>query len=176
MKKIILSVLLLMSFHSTFASLNKIISEEFAQKILTSDKNYSVIVFMNRLCPCTNHNIDYLNDLSKKYSNLQFLGIHAVKNTKDELVADYKKLKNLNFNLINDSNLFLADELEANRTPQVFIIHNQSKKILYVGGVTDRTNPNSAENHYLKNALDEIMATNTLIPVTHRSLGCAIVR
>lgn len=175
--KIFTTILFLyLSLSPVFGSLNKVLNEESAQKILNQDKSFSVIIFMNRMCPCTNHNIEYLNDLSKKYEQIHFQGVHAVKNTKDELVIEYKKSKNLNFNLINDNNLMLADELEANRTPQVFIINNQSKKILYVGGVTDRTNPISAENHFLKKALEEIEATQNLPPTTHRSLGCAIVR
>ena len=176
MKKIIVFLFLSLIFSPVFASLNKTLSEESSRKILNTEKKFSVVVFMNRLCPCTNHNTEYLNDLSKKFERIHFIGIHSVKNTKDELVSTYQKSKNLNFQLLNDENLSLADELEANRTPQVFIIDNQSKKILYVGGVTDRTNPTSAENHYLKNALDEIVSTNSLTPVTHRSLGCAIVR
>lgn len=176
MKKIIVLLFFSLILLPTFGSLNKTLSDESSRKILNTEKKYSVVVFMNRMCPCTNHNTEYLNDLSKKFEQIHFIGIHSVKNTKDELVNDYKKSKNLNFQLLNDDNLSLAEELEANRTPQVFIINNQSKKILYVGGVTDRTNPTSAENHYLKNALDEIVATNALTPVTHRSLGCAIVR
>lgn len=176
MKKILFFLFLSLIFFPVFGSLNKTLSVESSRKILNAEKKFSVVVFMNRLCPCTNHNIEYLNDLSKKFEQIHFIGIHSVKNTKDELVNTYKISKNLNFQLINDDNLSLADELEANRTPQVFIIDNQSKKILYIGGVTDRTNPTSAENHYLKNALDEIVTTNSLKPVTHRSLGCAIVR
>ena len=90
--KIFTSILFLyLSLSPVFGSLNKVSNEESAQKILNQDKSFSVIIFMNRMCPCTNHNIEYLNDLSKKYGQIHFQGVHAVKNTKDELVIEYKK-------------------------------------------------------------------------------------
>lgn len=142
---------------------------------LISKKDFTVYVFMNKNCPCTNHNIKYLNSMQENFENIEFIGIHSFKNTKSEDVQKYAEEKNINFKLINDEKLLFANLFEANRTPQIFIT-NKNNEIVYIGGVTNRTNPDTASEFYLKNALVTITNTNHLPPTEHKSLGCFIVR
>ena len=142
---------------------------------LTSKKEFTVFIFMNKNCPCTKQNITYLNSLYELFDNVDFIGIHSLKNTNDSDVQNFAKDNSIPFKIINDHKLEYANLFEANRTPQVFITNNQNE-ILYIGAITDRTNPDSASNFYLKDALKAIKTTNTLTPREHRSLGCYILR
>lgn len=142
---------------------------------LNSKKDFTVFVFMNKNCPCTNHNLKYLNSLKDTYGNVDFIGIHSLKNTSEEDTQRFTTEKEINFNVIEDGNLSIANLFQANRTPQVFIT-NKNKEVVYIGGVTNRTNPETATEFFLKDSLRTIKNTNNLAPTEHRSLGCFIVR
>lgn len=142
---------------------------------LISEKDFTVFVFMNKNCPCTNHNLKYLNSLKENFSNVDFIGIHSLKNTKKEIIEKYAIEKGINFKIIDDTSLSLANLFQANRTPQVFIT-NKKKEIVYIGGVTNRTNPETATEFFLQDSLTTIKNTNFLAPTEHKSLGCFIAR
>lgn len=142
---------------------------------LTSKKDFTVFVFMNKNCPCTNHNLKYLNSLKDTYDNVDFIGIHSLKNTSREDTQKYATEKEVNFKVIEDGDLSIANLFRANRTPQVFIT-NKNSEIVYIGGVTNRTNPDSADEFFLRDSLSKIKNSNNLLPTEHKSLGCFIVR
>ncbi len=157
-----------------FANLGKIEQKDFLNN--TGNHQYKVLVFLNKNCPCTNFNAEYLNELQKTYTNVDFIGVHSLKSASDEDVARYAKEKNFNFTVINDKDLKIADLVRANRTPQTIIINAKNSEIVYSGGLTNRTQPKEADQFYLKDSLEEIKLTNNLSPKSFRSLGCAIVR
>lgn len=134
-----------------------------------------VVIFLSRTCPCTQVNIPYINELAKAHPEIEFYGIHSVKGatTKDvsELVENYKP----SFQVIEDHDLKIANELKANRTPQAFILDDKNA-VIYSGGITDRTNPKSAKKTYLKNALAQWQNHQPITEKETRSLGCVILR
>jgi hypothetical protein len=138
-------------------------------------KKNKVLVFISRTCPCTQKNIPYINELVKEFPQMEFIGIHSVKqiNPKliDEIIAEYKP----QFTIVNDEDLAIANILKANRTPQVVVL-SEKNEILYDGGVTNRTNPKNADKFYLHNALVEIAQNKPITEKETRSLGCVIVR
>lgn len=142
---------------------------------IESIKKIKVLVFLNRTCPCTQQNIPYLNTLAKNFPEIEFIGVHSKKGGTlqeiKEVVEEYKPL----FPVIDDNNLVIANLLKANRTPQVFIL-SENNEVLYNGGVTDRTHPESAKKTYLKNALTELSSQKEITEKETRSLGCVIIR
>lgn len=138
-------------------------------------KKNKVLVFINRTCPCTQQNIPYINELVKEFPQIEFIGVHSVKQTNlklvDEVITEYKP----QFTIINDENLAIANILKANRTPQIIVL-NEENEILYNGGVTNRTNPKSADKFYLHQALLELAQNKPITEKETRSLGCVILR
>lgn len=147
---------------------------EKSAKSFDSNKN-KVLVFLSRTCPCTQQNIPYINKLVKEFPEIEFIGVHSKKgapiNEINEVISEYKPL----FPVIDDKDLEIANILKANRTPQVVILSSENN-ILYSGGVTDRTNPETAEKLYLKNALSQLTDHKEITEKETRSLGCIILR
>lgn len=138
-------------------------------------KKNKVLIFISRTCPCTQQNIPYIMELSKEFPAIDFIGIHSVKNTTQKDIDDIISQHHLRFPIINDKNLLIANILKANRTPQAIIL-NENNVLLYSGGITNRTNPKSADKLYLKNALTEIINNKEVSKKETRSLGCVILR
>lgn len=142
--------------------------------IPTGTKN-KVLVFLSKTCPCTQENIPYVNDLVKAYPQFEFIGVHSVKGATLKDIEELKKTYKPQFDVIEDHELKIANALKANRTPQSFIL-TADNIVLYNGGITDRTNPFKASAFYLKNALSEVSAGETITQKETRSLGCVILR
>ena len=176
MKSLILILNILFTFHCsavTFPVLKAY--PESKDKNFELIKKNKVIVFINRSCPCTQQNIPYLNKLVKEFPELEFIGVHSKKNGTLLEINEVLELYKPDFPIIDDNNLLIANTLKANRTPQAFIL-NAENKILYSGGITDRTNPTHAKSAYLKNALLELSSHKEISEKETRSLGCVIIR
>ena len=138
-------------------------------------KKVKVLVFLSRTCPCTQQNIPYINKLVKEFPEVEFIGVHSKKGAPlseiNEVISEFKP----EFTVIDDKDLEIANLLKANRTPQSYIL-SADNQILYNGGITDRTNPESAKKLYLKNALTQLTDHKEITEKETRSLGCIILR
>jgi hypothetical protein len=173
---LILLSLLALSANATAIVLPSLISfPENQEKNINLIPKTKVLIFINRTCPCTEQNIPYINELSKEYPMMEFIGIHSAATTTqddiDKIIKDQKVL----FSIVNDKNLLIANLLKANRTPQAIIL-SKDNTILYSGGITNRTHPKNADKLYLKNALAELASNKEVTEKETRSLGCIIVR
>ena len=145
------------------------------EKNIGSINKTKVLVFLNRTCPCTQQNIPYLNQLTKDFPEVEFIGVHSKKGSSLQEIKEVVEIYKPQFPVIDDNKLEIANILKANRTPQVIILSDKNE-ILYNGGVTDRTNPTNAKNTYLKNALADLSAHREITEKETRSLGCVIIR
>lgn len=145
------------------------------EKNLNADKKTKVLVFLSKTCPCTQQNIPYINEISKNFPEIEFIGVHSVRNATSKDIEEIRENYKAEFPIIDDSDLKMADFLKANRTPQTFIL-DENNNVLYSGGVTERTNPYSAKKLYLKNALTELANNQAITEKETRSLGCIILR
>lgn len=145
------------------------------ERNLNSEKKTKVLVFLSKTCPCTQQNIPYINELSRSYPEIDFIGVHSVKNATEKDIEEIRQNYKAEFPILDDHDLKMADSLKANRTPQTFIL-DKNNNVLYSGGVTDRTNPYSAKKLYLKNALTELANNQIISEKETRSLGCVILR
>jgi peroxiredoxin len=84
--------------------------------------------------------------------------------------------KNYQFPYAVDENNKLADAFGATRTPHIFLF-NSDMKLVYRGAIDD--NAKSAENvdqHYLRDAINQLAAGEEISTKTSKSLGCTIKR
>lgn len=182
MKKTLLTLLLAIATHALQAAVlvDKIsgysLTKNSIQTIdFAAQKKPTVVIFLSKDCPCSKGNLDYLNDLSKEFKEVQFIGVHSKKGTRPEEVSNYLQDKKLNFDVLNDSDLKIADQFKALKTPHVFVV-NASGEILYNGGVTNTTFPSNAKEHFLKITLNEIQNHLPVSNAETRTLGCFITR
>lgn len=182
MNKLILFLLLALASQTLLASIavdkisgfsltkNSILTIDF-----TSSQKPYVVVFLSKDCPCSRGNLDYLSALSREFKDVQFIGVHSKKGTKPEEVNAYLADKKLSFDVINDSDLKIANQFKALKTPHVFVV-STSGDVIYNGGVTNTTSPVNAKEHFLKTTLLELKNHQTISHPETRTLGCFITR
>lgn len=141
----------------------------------SESKKGTVLVFLSSSCPCSHAHIGHLNDLSKTYSEIKFIGVHSNANESIDVSAKYFKSLKLSFPVIQDNLTEWADRLKAYRTPHAFIITSEGK-LVYQGGVTSSANPEKADSFYLKVTLKKFLGGEKLESSRTRVLGCQIAR
>jgi len=144
------------------------------------DKDYSVVVFLGTECPLAKLYLPRLTEIAEQYGDIaQIVGIDS--NTQDTLdeIRTYALENRISFQMLKDSGGQFATALEAERTPEAFIL-NRTGTILYRGRIDDQYGVGyareSAKKQYLKQALEELRGGQSIsIPQT-TPIGCFIGR
>jgi thiol-disulfide isomerase/thioredoxin len=145
-----------------------------AHKLKDSYKG-SVVVFLSAKCPCSNSHIQELIQLSQKYKDIQFIGIHSNRNEEATLSETYFKALKIPFTLIQDDKAQIADLFKAFKTPHSYLLNAQGE-ILYQGGVSDSHELDKAKHLYLRDAIDAYLNHQPINTKEARTLGCMISR
>jgi peroxiredoxin len=78
------------------------------------------------------------------------------------------------FPYVVDATSDVARAFGAKRTPEVFLFDAQ-RRLVYHGAVDDNTyKPNRVEKHYLRDAIDALLAGSTIPVKETKSVGCSI--
>lgn len=144
-----------------------------------------IVVFTCNKCPMAKLYSERLNKLNLKYSSKGFY-LLAI-NSMDTLVyaeESFKKMKarakteQFNFPYLQDKLQVVAKAFKAVHTPQAFILlKNNSGKytIKYEGAIDDNAaEPEKATNHYLTNAIDDLLQNKPIKKSKTDSFGCRI--
>ena len=84
------------------------------------------------------------------------------------------KAKNYQFPYLADSSSAVARALNATKTPEVFLFDAQDK-LIYHGAIDDNSdNAKKVKKHYLREALDALLAGKTLTANKVDAVGCGI--
>ena len=135
----------------------------------------TVLVFLSARCPCSNSHEGTLEDLSKRFPTVRFVGIHSNSDEPANEAQSHFKNSPIHFPMVQDKNSKIAEAFGAFKTPHVFVI-SKSAKILYQGGVDDSHQASQAGRHYLADALTAIREGKEPEVNQARTLGCAIER
>lgn len=93
----------------------------------------------------------------------------------EDMQKRYKD-KDYNCYYVVDENSALADMFGALTTPHVYLF-NADGKLVYRGAIDDNVNrEKDVKEHYLDNALDNMVKGNKISPETTKQLGCSIKR
>ncbi len=137
--------------------------------------HWSVVIFLQTSCPCSNSHIEHLRELATKYPKITFLGVHADGYTDSLQAYQYFKERKLPFQIVDDGEFMWTIAFKAMKTPQTFLVSPKGE-IVYEGAITNSANFASAKEFYLKEILEAVTAKKE-IPYQHkRSLGCYITR
>jgi peroxiredoxin len=79
-----------------------------------------------------------------------------------------------NFIYVRDEDQSVAKKFDATHTPEIFLF-DEDRKLVYAGKIDDNwQEPEKVVNHYLRNALNEMLEGNDIsVPETY-SIGCTI--
>ncbi len=80
-------------------------------------------------------------------------------------------------NYYTDKDSKLADAFGASHTPEVFLFSGKTERLVYKGAMDDSpSDPKSAKNIYLKDAMAKMLSGTTIDPAETKSVGCSIKR
>jgi peroxiredoxin len=78
------------------------------------------------------------------------------------------------FNYLLDEDARLADLFGATKTPQIFLF-NKELKLVYTGAIDDNLKyAEKVKNHYLVDAINNLVDEKKIDPNTTSALGCSI--
>lgn len=136
-----------------------------------------VVIFTSNVCAYDGYYSQRLKSLFTEYgSRVQFVLVNS--NLEAEETPDKMKTK---YDLWDYGVPYLADKeqwwmkfLGAKKSPEVFVL-DADGKVVYTGAIDD--NPqlaSGAKEHYLKNALDDLISSRTIVKQSTRVVGCSI--
>ncbi len=146
-----------------------------------SESPFVVVTFLGNECPLAKLYAPRLVALTKEFAerDVAFLAINSnVQDTPTEMAA-FAQSHHLNFPLLKDAGNTVADQLGAERTPEVFVL-NKNREVCYRGRIDDQYGVGyqriDVTRRDLAVALDELLAGKAVsIPDTSPP-GCIIGR
>jgi peroxiredoxin len=145
------------------------------------DKKALIVIFSCNHCPYVQAYEDRIKQIQKDY---QIKGVEVIainsnddKGYPEDSFDNMKKRaaeKKFNFLYLRDDDQSVARAYDATHTPEIFLF-DKERKLAFHGKIDDNwQEPNRAKNHYLKDALDELLAGKEIsVPETF-TIGCTI--
>jgi peroxiredoxin len=141
------------------------------------DAKLVVLVFTCNHCPVAQAYQDRLIALQKDLQpkGVQIVAVSVSKFEPDRLEAMKKRAaeKGFNFPYLYDATQKIGRQYGALVTPHVFLL-DKDRKIAYMGPVDDQKNVDKVKIHYLRDAIDALLAGKTLPHAVATPFGCGI--
>ena len=185
-----------MLFFSSFINLEKqIIITNFKLKNALDNKFISIsdyknnkgfaVIFICNKCPMAKLYTKRLNEINLKYkkSGVHLLAINSMDTLaygEESFALMQKKSRKevFNFPYLQDKTQVIGKQFGAKHTPQAFVIwKNKTGKyiIKYTGAIDDNAaEPEKATQHFLTNAIDELLSNKKVSKPKSDSFGCRI--
>lgn len=144
-------------------------------------KEAAVVIFSCNHCPYVRAWEDRIVNIQADYADkgVQLIAINsndAAKYPDDSFpkMKERAREKNFNFPYLHDETQEIARAYGAERTPEVFLFDKKGV-LRYHGAIDDNyDDPNAVKRHYLRNALDSVLA-GTPVPVAEtKPVGCSV--
>ena len=135
-------------------------------------------MFWSTQCPFVQPYTQRISNLANEFVNqgVVFWAINS-NNTEDvEEVQTHAQEKGYPFPMLKDLNNVVADQFDAERTPEIFLIDNSSMKLLYHGRIDNDKIEDKVTSEDLKNALNEFLAGQEITVTETKAFGCTIKR
>ena len=139
---------------------------------------YTVVVFTSAKCGCLTAHDERLQKLATSYAarGVQFLGVDSEVGATPENVVEEQRAHGLPFPVLVDQGARLAEELGAEYATYTVIV-DRSGRILYRGGFdSDRAKLHDDATHYVRDALDDLLAGHEPRRREAATLGCVLRR
>jgi peroxiredoxin len=145
------------------------------------DKKLVVLAFIGTECPVAKAYGERLGELAKKYADkgVQFLAVSSNRQDTITELSAFARVHHLEFPILKDLNNKLADQVGAQRTPEVFIL-DSDRSVRYHGRIDNQYGVGYAKKTvteaFLKDAIDELLAGKTVSKAETAAVGCFIGR
>lgn len=142
----------------------------------------TVVCFLGTECPLAKLYASRLVELERNYvgDNIRFLGIFPnVQDSPDDILK-FANAYDIEFPIGKDDDQKLADALQVKRTPEVFLVSNSNRRILYRGRIDDQYSPGitrkAPARDDLRIAIDQLLSGKPVAVAKTDPEGCLIGR
>lgn len=144
-----------------------------------SNKPVVVVIFTCNSCPIAVDYEDRIIALAKKYSSADSkvavvaINVNNVEADKLPKMRERAELKGFNFPYLYDESQKIARQFGANFTPEFFVL-NAERKIAYMGGMDDNSDPTKVTVNYLDPAIEAVLAGRAPETAETVARGCRV--
>ncbi len=144
------------------------------------DKEAVIVVFSCNHCPYVIANEDRMIKIQEDYKDKVQLAAINANDAVNYPEDSYKNMKirseekGFNFPYLRDEDQSIAKAFDATHTPEIFLF-DKDRKLAFHGKIDDNwQEPENVKSHYLRDALDELLAGKEIsVPETF-TIGCTI--
>lgn len=154
--------------------------QEFKLSDIKDDK-LVVLAFLGTECPLVKLYGSRLQTIADKYKEqgVTIIGINSNRQDNVTEIGAYVRRHNLEFRMLKDIGNKVADQLNAERTPEIFVL-DAERQVRYRGRIDDQYgvgySRKSRTVSFLENAIDELLAGKPVSTPTTEAVGCHIGR
>ncbi|MBT8147595.1 MAG: redoxin domain-containing protein [Gammaproteobacteria bacterium] len=145
------------------------------------DSKFVVFYVQGNGCPIARIALPNLREVRAEFEDkgIEFIAFNSnIQDSPDAITREAEKFS-IDFPIMKDEGQVLAKALGVERTAEVFVVDPRTRDVFFRGPINDQlgyeTQRNSASEHYLKDALNTVLAGGTVnmddIP---DSKGCLI--
>lgn len=136
-----------------------------------------VVVFLANHCPVVHayedRVIDLVNDYKGKSVKVVGISVSTLEQDKIPGIKDYTKEKKSNYTYGYDESQAIGKAYGASNTPQFFVL-DKTRTIRYTGALDDNQNDTKVSKKYVRDAVDALLANETVETTETRAVGCGI--
>lgn len=153
---------------------------KFHQLSWYDDQEAVVIFIQGNGCPIVRNGTPTLKAIRDEYESkgVAFFMLNPQPQDNRESIASEAEEFGYDFPILVDEAQLVAESLGVDRTSETFIIDPKTREILFRGPIDDRLGYESqkpeAQNHYLKDALDAVLAGQEVAAIDVEAPGCLI--
>ena len=140
------------------------------------DKKAIVVIFTCNSCPVATAYEDRIIALAKKYEkDVAVVAINVNKVPADSLekMKARAEEKGFPFPYLYDDTQKIAKDFGAQFTPEFFLL-NAERKIVYMGGMDDSSEPEKVTKHYLEPAIEASLKGEKIEKTETQAIGCRV--
>ena len=144
-------------------------------------KKAAVLVFLGTECPLAELYAPRLAELDREFRarGVAFVGINSNAHDSEAQIADQVRKHGISFPVLKDAGNVVADSALVERSPEVIVLDGRAR-ICYRGAIDDQygqgTRKPTATHHYLKDALEAIVAGRPVAVKATAVAGCLLDR
>jgi hypothetical protein len=148
-----------------------------ATTINPSGAKATAVVFVSTECPVSNAYNERFTELYRAYDGkgVQFAFVNANSTESVSAIDSHAKSHSFPFTVYKDENNVLADKLNAQYTPEVFLF-DSTGKLVYHGRIDDSRELSNVKSKDTRAALDAMLAGKAVPTAETKAFGCAIKR
>ncbi len=141
------------------------------------DAKVIVMVFTCNHCPTAVAYQDRLKEFQKDYGKkgVQLIAVNVNNLPADKLdkMKERAEKEKFNFPYIYDSSQKMGRDYGAKTTPHLFVLCKE-RKVAYIGAMDDNGKADKVKEHYLRDAVDALLAGKKPEKTETRPTGCSV--